>query len=348
MIEQALGRLLVLAPAALAALLLAYALITLLRPWLSQYAVARPNARSSHYAPVPQGGGIGVVIAVLAVTWSVLLLRPALAPQQLEHVLLVGAAAILLVIVGAIDDMRSLPAAMRLALQCAAVGAVVFTLPDRVRVLPELPWWMDRACLLIGGVWLVNLTNFMDGIDWMTVAEVVPVTGAIVLLGIAGTIDFVAAVAAAALLGGMLGFAPFNKPVARLFLGDSGSLPIGLMLAWLLMLLAGEGHRAAALILPLYYVADTTITLLRRMARHEPFWQSHRGHFYQRATDNGFTVPEIVTRVFLLNLALGALALLSVTAGGLLIPVLALGAAVALVAALLTSFSRKRGGRRAG
>src|SRR5262249_51200124 len=155
---------------------------------------------------------------------------------------------------GAMDDMRALPATARLLVQCAAVSAAVLALPAQVRVLPELPWWVDRACLIIGGGWFVNLTNFMDGIDWMTVAEGVPVTGAIVLLGLAGTIDVVAAGAAAALFGAMLGFAPFNKPVARLFLGDSGSLPIGLILAWLLMLLAGEGHRAAALILPLYYL----------------------------------------------------------------------------------------------
>jgi UDP-N-acetylmuramyl pentapeptide phosphotransferase/UDP-N-acetylglucosamine-1-phosphate transferase len=182
----------------------------------------------------------------------------------------------------------------------------------------------------------------MDGIDWMTVSEVVPVTGAIAVLGLAGTIDLVASAAAAALFGAMLGFAPFNKPVARLFLGDSGSLPIGLILAWLLMLLAGEGHRAAALILPLYYLADTTITLLRRMRNREPFWQSHRSHFYQRATDNGYSVREIVSRVFLLNVALTALALATVAAGGVLVPVLALGGAAALVAMLLASFSRNR------
>jgi H+/Cl- antiporter ClcA len=75
------------------------------------------------------------------------------------------------------------------------------------------------------------------------------------------------------------------------------------------------------------------------MAKREPFWQSHRTHYYQRATDNGFSVPEIVTRVFLLNLALAALALTAVATGGVLVPVLALGGAAALVAMLLASFS---------
>jgi UDP-N-acetylmuramyl pentapeptide phosphotransferase/UDP-N-acetylglucosamine-1-phosphate transferase len=136
-------------------------------------------------------------------------------------------------------------------------------------------------------------------------AEVVPVTGVIVLMGLFGVIGLLPAIVAAALCGASLGFAPFNRPIAKLFLGDVGSLPIGLLLAWLLLELAFSGHLAAALILPLYYFADATITLGRRAAKGEPFWQAHRTHFYQRATNNNFSVPEIVTRVFLTNLWAG-------------------------------------------
>ena len=340
MSEQAVGLLLVLAPATLLACFLGAGLVLLLQPWLLRHAAARPNARSSHHTPVAQGGGIAVVLATLAVAWAAVLLWPNLSHGQTQAFLIVSTAAIVLTVVGAIDDMRSLPASARLIAQLLAVGAIVIALPDDMQVLPWLPWWMDRACLLIAGVWFVNLTNFMDGIDWMMLAEAVPVTGAMILLGMLGTIDFTATVVAATLLGAMLGFAPFNKPVARLFLGDAGSLPIGLVLGWLLMQLAVEGHRAAAVILPLYYLADATITLLRRLMRREPFWQSHRAHFYQRATDNGFTVPEIVARVFLVNLALAALALISVLARDALVSLLTLVAAAVLVAALLASFTR--------
>ena len=85
----------------------------------------------------------------------------------------------------------------------------------------------------------------------------------------------------------MIGFAPFNRPVAKIFLGDVGSLPIGLLLGWCLLQLASHQHLAAALLLPLYYLADATVTLLRRVIQREPFWAAHRSHFYQRATDNG-------------------------------------------------------------
>ena len=284
--------LVVLAPVSILAGLLTAGLIALTWPWLRSYALARPNARSSHRQPTPQGGGIAVVVATLAVAWGAVAFLPPFAPSESGQFLTVTAAAIGLAFVGAIDDLRTLPAALRLVLQFIAVGAVIAVLPSEMRVLPVLPWWLERACLLLGGVWLVNLVNFMDGIDWITVAETVPVTGAIVLLGVSGAIGPLPSLVAAALLGATLGFAPFNKPVARLFLGDVGSLPIGLLLGWLLLALAGNGHLAAALILPLYYLADATITLARRVAKGEPFWQAHRTHFYQRATDNGFTVPR--------------------------------------------------------
>jgi UDP-N-acetylmuramyl pentapeptide phosphotransferase/UDP-N-acetylglucosamine-1-phosphate transferase len=119
-------------------------------------------------------------------------------------------------------------------------------------------------------LWFVNLVNFMDGLDWMTVAEVVPITAALAAIGFLGYLPWQDAVTSVALCGAMLGFAFFNRPVAKLFLGDVGSLPIGLLLAWLLIVLAASSGRAAAILLPLYYLADSTITLLHRAANREP------------------------------------------------------------------------------
>jgi UDP-N-acetylmuramyl pentapeptide phosphotransferase/UDP-N-acetylglucosamine-1-phosphate transferase len=186
----------------------------------------------------------------------------------------------------------------------------------------------------------VNLVNFMDGIDWMTVAEAVPIAAAIVLLGYIGVVEVLPALLAAALLGAMLGFAPFNKPVAKLFLGDVGSLPIGLLLGWLLLALAAKGFWAAALLLPLYYLADATLTLIRRVAAREPFWEAHRTHFYQRATDGGFTVPDIVARVFVTNLVLVGLALVTITSHRTDVSLMALAAGGAMVSVLLGVFAR--------
>jgi UDP-N-acetylmuramyl pentapeptide phosphotransferase/UDP-N-acetylglucosamine-1-phosphate transferase len=141
-------------------------------------------------------------------------------------------------------------------------------------------------------------------------------------------------------VGAILGFAPFNKPVAKLFLGDVGSLPIGLLLTWLLLQAATRGHVAAALLLPLYYLADATITLGRRLIAGERVWQAHRSHFYQRALDGGFTVPEVVARVFAVNLALVALAFATIAARSPFWSLACLAAGGGIVGWLLTRFAR--------
>src|SRR6201999_2192951 len=100
------------------------------------------------------------------------------------------------------------------------------------------------------------------------------------------------------------GFVPFNWPVATLFLGDVGSLPIGLLLYWLVLQLAVSGHLAACLLLPLYFLADATITLLWRLSRGENVLRAHRSHFYQVARARGMSVLAIIGRVFALNVLL--------------------------------------------
>ena len=150
-------------------------------------------------------------------------------------------------------------------------------------------------------------------------------------------------ICALALLGAVIGFAPFNRPVARLFLGDVGSLPIGLVVGWLLALMANKGHLAAALLLPLYYLMDATITLFRRLSRKEKVWQAHRTHFYQRATDNGFSVTEVTAQVFAVNIVLAALALICVRLNTPASEIACLAAGTLLVGLLLMRFSRRRG-----
>jgi UDP-N-acetylmuramyl pentapeptide phosphotransferase/UDP-N-acetylglucosamine-1-phosphate transferase len=313
--------------------------MVLLRPWLARFAMVPRNARSSHHEPTPQGGGIAVVVATLLVAWAGVTLSSNLLPYQGGQFLAVSGATALLAVVGALDDIHSLPAAARLAMQCIAVGAVITALPPEVRVIPHVPWGIERAGLFLVGVWFVNLVNFMDGIDWMTVAEAVPVTGAILVLGLAGVVAPLPALLAAALLGAIIGFAPFNKPVARIFLGDVGSLPVGLLLGWLLLQLAAAGHLAAALLLSLYYLADATITLVQRIARAETIWQAHRTHFYQRATDRGLSVTNVVARVFVVNLLLAGLAFITVAAQNIAVSLAMLGAGGAIVLWVLATFA---------
>ena len=328
-----------------AAALLCGGLILVLRPLLVRYALARPNGRSSHREPTPQGGGIAVIAATTLVLLGQALITPAAFPDPLKlaviFVCVVG-----LAVIGATDDIRPLDALPRLAFQALAVLITLAMLPSGFQILSFIPWWIERALLFFALLWFVNLVNFMDGLDWMTVAEVVPVAAALVLFGLMGALPREATFVALALCGAMIGFAPFNRPVARLFLGDVGSLPIGLLLGWLLILLAGKSVAAAAL-LPLYYLADATITLVRRFLRGEKVMQAHRTHFYQRATDGGLTVLAIVSRVFVVNVALAGLAALALLDGSVAVQVIALAIGCVIVGALLWNFGRLASPRHA-
>jgi UDP-N-acetylmuramyl pentapeptide phosphotransferase/UDP-N-acetylglucosamine-1-phosphate transferase len=322
------------------AALLCAILIIVLRPLLKRYALARPNARSSHTVPTPQGGGIAVIAATIAVSAG--MLHAASDETGTLPLAMLFSAVILIAIVGVVADIHPNYVVPRFLLQALAVAAVIFALPEELRVAPFLPWWVERTALVVGGLWFVNLVNFMDGLDWMTVAEVVPVTAALSAIGLLGILPPWAVVVSLSLCGAVIGFAVFNRPIARLFLGDVGSLPIGLILGWLLVLVAGNGGRAAAVLLPLYYIADSTITLLRRIGNGERVWRAHRSHFYQLATDRGFTVIQIVRRVFIVNLVLAALALATVMRPSRELDIGALIAGILLVAWLLMGFARGR------
>ena len=324
--------------AGFAAALLCAALTRLLWPAFERYAIAKPNARSSHKTPVPEGGGIPVIAAALAVTGLALWLSPRAGAAWL---LPVGAAAILLSLTGALDDILKLPVLPRLALQFAGVSLAVFTAPAEWRLFEGYaPIIAERTLCVVLGVWFVNLANFMDGIDWITSAEFVPLTLAIAVFGALGKVSPASQLLAAALCVALLGFAPFNKPPAKLFLGDGGSLPIGLLAAALLFDLACHGAIIAAIILPLYYICDATFTLLKRLARREPVWKAHRQHAYQRAVDSLWPVKNVSGAILGLNLALAGLAALALQPGPAWLPWAALAAALALVITLMRRFMR--------
>jgi len=298
-------------------------LILILKPIMARHLLAHPNARSSHKAPTPQGAGIAVMAVLLTGAGLGLALWHPEGPSLLP----VLATALFLTVLGALDDAHALPVWWRLIGQMLAALAVVVSLPQDFQLFPGLmPLMLERALLVLGIVWFVNAVNFLDGLDWMTVAQVVPMTLGVVALEALGAVPATIGLLALALLGATLGFAIFNKHPASIFLGDAGSLPIGLLLAVMLIFVAGA-NLAAALLLSLYTLADATLTLFRRMAAGEQISAAHRTHFYQRAIDQGLTVPQVTARVFLLGVVLAILALVTVLADSLFIDLvmLALG-----------------------
>ncbi len=304
-------------------------LVFLLRPLLIRHLLARPNARSSHKVATPQGAG-------LAVTATVLLWHPAPEPSLVP----VLAIAVALTILGSLDDAHALPVSWRLIGQTLAALVMALSLPSGFQVFPDLlPLVAERALIVLGTVWFVNAVNFLDGLDWMTVAQVVPMTIGITALQALRAVPATVGLLALVLLGAVLGFAVFNKHPAKVFLGDAGSLPIGFCLAFMLIFVA-KAHLAAALLLSLYTLADATLTLFRRII--EPILSAHRTHFYQRAVVQGLRVPQVTARVFVLGLVLAGLAVATVLARSFLVDFLCLGLGLLATGLVLSALARGR------
>jgi UDP-N-acetylmuramyl pentapeptide phosphotransferase/UDP-N-acetylglucosamine-1-phosphate transferase len=323
----------------LAAALLAAALTALGMPLFRAYATARPNARSSHDAPTPQGGGLAIVAATLLM---ILVLDGVSGfPSGTGAWLWLIAGILLLAVTGAVDDIRGVPVVPRLAGQLLAVAIVVLAQFDGARLFPLLPFWMEASLLIVAGAWFVNLTNFMDGIDGITLAGFLPLAAAAILLGEDGYLGREGQLLATCFLGALAGFVFFNFPRAKLFLGDAGSLPIGLIGGALLLDLALHGALAAAVILPLYPFTDATLTLIKRLVRREKVWEAHRQHAYQSAVMGGWSHGTVSGIILALNIGLAGLALLSAgrSAGTQAMIVIA---AVAAVMAVILLFRSRR------
>lgn len=246
----------------------AYLWLARRRQWLDQ-----PNQRSSHTRPTPHGGGLPMLLAFAA---GMALVQLGGTPWPVAYWLLLIVALVLMAI-GVLDDRRGLPVSRRLLLYFACCVLVAWEL------LPAAGWPL-LALAAIALLWLVNLYNFMDGIDGIAGLQcLLACAGAALLAWFgAGAADYV--VFCLLLAAAQLGFLLWNWPPARLFMGDAGSVPTGLLLGGLALLGAAQDivPLAAWLILLAAFITDASATLLLRIRRGEHPGQAHRQHAYQR------------------------------------------------------------------
>lgn len=254
----------------------------LLRPFLSRFGLLDvPNERSSHSKPVLRGGGLAIAVASSA--------------ALLVGGVVDGAHAIVLLAVpagfaalGFADDHRSRSVELRLSTQVvlSAIAAALLATDYDLRTSLVV---LASVVTVIWIITYVNLFNFMDGINGITAvtAAIVGVTHMVV--GSQMDNDLVA-VGGAALVGGSLGFLPFNFPVARVFAGDVGSYYLGSYIAILSVIALVAGASPVTVAAPLLlYLFDTTLTILRRARKGKRIWESHREHSYQHLANNRLT-----------------------------------------------------------
>jgi Fuc2NAc and GlcNAc transferase len=266
--------------------------------WLDQ-----PNQRSSHIMPVPTSGGLGFVIAFASFTsllfaWQLITLNE----------LLLFSAGVLLAITGFVDDLKGLSIQKRLMIQLAASLFIAFMI-ETAPVIDMLSGWQisgiaSRTLLVFGFLWLINLYNFMDGIDALAVAEAIFYSLAIALFDLAGGGGQVS-ILALGLAIALCGFLYFNLPPAVIFMGDTGSNYLGLVLGVLgvIGIMSDTITVWTMLVLLGVFIVDSTVTLIARMREGAVWYHGHKSHAYQRAARKLNSHGKVVLVVCAINIA---------------------------------------------
>ena len=267
-----------------------------------------PNERSLHTTPTPRGGGLAIAAVVLvgiaaaaAIGWVRFEVAIAFVPGGVAMVLL-----------GWLDDRRSLSPAARLVVHLMAATWVVYWIgPVRALSFGTASiglGWLATPLSILGIVWLLNLFNFMDGIDGIAAVEAVMVSAA------AGLFcwwegDSEVAWLAALIAAASAGFLPWNWMPARIFMGDAGSTFLGFMLGSLALLADRRGALpvVAWTVLLCVFIVDATLTVSGRLVRRERVFEAHRTHAYQRAVQSGWSHAAVSVAVVVLNVTLTVL-----------------------------------------
>jgi Fuc2NAc and GlcNAc transferase len=291
----------------LPAILMIFFLLTwlLTRGWLHlasrQDWLDRPNHRSSHQRPTPKSGGVGFVVA-----YSLFVLLLYTSGQLALVNLLVVLAGLVLAVTGFLDDLHNLRITIRLGMQLLVVAFAVLMLGR----LPELilPWavlesaWLLTPLYMLGLCWLINLFNFMDGIDALAASEAIFFCLVLALSsgsGAGNDLQFLALGLAVTVSA----FLYFNLPPARLFMGDLGSNYLGYLIGMLALLAIQTGVLEvwSALILLGSFIVDATFTLFGRIRSGGVWYHAHRSHAYQLAAIRLGSHGQVVAAMALIN-----------------------------------------------
>jgi Fuc2NAc and GlcNAc transferase len=262
-----------------------------------------PNERSSHTTPTARGGGIAIVIAS-GIALVLLGIRAAVEPALILALLGGGAA---VAIAGFIDDRRRLSASTRLLVHLLAALAALVTLGG----LPAIEignhlvrfGWGGYVLGTLAIVWVLNLFNFMDGIDGIAAAEALFLVAAGTLLSRVSATGITASYGAIVFGAACLGFLIWNWAPARIFMGDVGSGYLGYVIAVLAIASARDNPATLLswLILGGVFFCDATVTLIRRLIRRDRVYQAHRSHAYQRLARRWHSHSRVTIAVMAIN-----------------------------------------------
>ena len=276
-------------------------------------AMDAPDARKVHKKPIPRIGGIGIYAAFMAAIFSVLSFVEVTAEVRTELIgLMVGGS--LIVLVGVIDDYKNLPAKVKLVGQILAAAVLVIAFDVRIDFITD-PFgdyiyteWLAIPVTIFWIVVLTNTVNLIDGLDGLAAGVSTIASITIFLVALQQGILLVA-VLTAALAGAAFGFLYYNFNPARIFMGDSGSMFLGYMLAGISVIGAVKSAATIALIVPILAlglpILDTTFAIVRRYRGGVPIFKPDKGHLHHRLLDLGFSQRQAVLLMYVISALLG-------------------------------------------
>lgn len=340
----------------LIALVLSLSLTPLVRQFsLKKGIVDQPGGRRVHKLPIPRMGGVAVVLAF----WLVILGIALIEPNRLHFVsatvggidknlfgVLLGA--LILVITGIIDDVRGLSPLAKLIAQFLAAACVpLFGIHIQWLAHPlggpdiQLPLWLDTSLIIFWIVGLINVVNWLDGLDGLATGVGAIASLILFFLSLASFVNQPAtALLAIVMCGACLGFLPYNINPAKIFLGDSGSMFLGYLIA-IIAVISGGKLATASLVLGIP-ILDAAWVILRRLAAGQLPWHADRRHLHHRLLDAGLNQKQTVAVYWGLSAIFGATALLNRQAyGKTLIAVIILGLMV-VIGLSLFALDRRR------
>ena len=308
------------------------------------------DSRRVHNHPIPRMGGLAIFIGFVL---SVVLFADV--ANQMRGILL---GAVIIVVVGVVDDITPLPALLKLVIQiAAALVAVAFGV--RIEFLANPIWWSETMYLdlsflsiPITVLWIVGLTNavnLIDGLDGLACG--VSAIASIAMMTIALAMgQWNTAVILAALVGACFGFMPFNLNPARIFMGDTGALMLGYVMACISITGLLKFYAIISFAVPLLALGlpifDTAFAIIRRLAHGQNPMSPDRGHFHHRLIDMGLSQKQAVALLYAISAILGFAAVLIATSGEMraIVLVFAFCVAFAIGLALMRSVYPERFG----
>lgn len=264
-----------------------------------------PNSRSSHKVPVALGGGIIIIPTIVFLGFFL-----DISFNYINYITIIT-----LFSISFMDDLRNINAIVRLFFHIISVFLFThYYLMEKIEVIfPNLESgliFLIYISSILGITWFINSFNFMDGIDGITSIQVIYTICSLILLETflkSSPTQYYLVI-----LGSIISFLIFNWSPAKIFLGDSGSIPLGFLMVHFLVEFSLKGYWVSALILPMYYLLDTTLTLLKRGLKRKKIWQSHNEHYYQLAVKSGKSHSAVCLYIIIVSTGLFLLSFLSV------------------------------------